>query len=78
MDLERISQIVITVVGIAAVILVGYMVIQRMNNDYCLVEGFCMDKEGVQNVSMYDNFLDYDVLNCSNKENYGIFTEMIA
>ena len=78
MDLEKISQIVVALCGVALIIIVGFIVVQRMGNDYFRAEGFCINKEGIWNVSEYDSFLDYDTLNCSDKNHYGMATNALA
>ena len=63
MAITNVIQILIAIIGIIVTILVGAVVLTEMNNEYKIAEGFCIDKEGIQNVSRYDNFLNYDIIN---------------
>ena len=68
---EIIIQSVLTGAVLFMLIAVGYVVIDRMGEHYWIAVGFCIDKEGMHNISDYGyEFNDYaEQVNCSNKEN---------
>lgn len=67
---ENILPPIICGVTIAIVIGVGYLVLDRVGKEYWIAVGFCIDKEGIYNITNYGyELIVYDELNCSNKEN---------
>ena len=82
--LQDLAAIIMAIAVIALTIFVGVGILDRANNGFKIIEGFCLDKTGYQNITNYypNFFKDYKLLkgcppiNCSNKDNYGCFIEV--
>lgn len=68
---ETILSAIVCGIIISIIIGVGYFVFDRVGQEYWIAVGFCIDKEGMYNITDYGyELIDYaDELNCSNKEN---------
>jgi len=68
---ENILSAIVCGITLAMIIGVGFVVIDRVGKEHWISVGFCIDKEGIYNLTDYGyNLIDYaEILNCSNKEN---------
>ena len=75
MESDEVIAVVVASIGILIVILIALFVMTRVGNDYHIAKGFCLDKDGMWDVSEYDAFKDIEEVNCSDKDHYGLPTE---
>lgn len=68
---DEIIAMILQCIVIFILIFVGFAVVDRIDDDTAFAKGFCLDKEGIYNISNYNiEFMDLsEILNCSNKEN---------
>jgi len=60
---ENIIPALVCGLGIGLILLVGWLVLHRMTYEFTFVEGYCIDKEGMHNVSQYIKIKT--LINCS-------------
>jgi len=69
-----IKEIIICLLGILAVVGVGWAVLDNMSHDFKIAEEFCLDKKGIYNLSDYYNDVKVcEIVNCSSENPCGVF-----
>lgn len=68
--IESIPEICCTIILIFTMVVSCYAIFDRIGDEHSFAVGFCLDKEGMYNITDYGyELVDYsDNLNCSNKE----------
>lgn len=84
-DLEPIVSFIVLLAGLCLIAFFAISIIDKTNSGYLILEGYCLDKEGLQDITehypeFYDDFKILNQctpVNCSNKDNFGCYIEVI-